>query len=133
MKVDQEYLRKLLTTFLDAPRSFVDLSDFKGNDISVDDTFLFHMQILEDQAMVECLNGEKELGYIIAIGGNFEWISKPLRLTASGHEFAEALARKEIFIVLKSGFKNASISTLREASKELLSAFVKKQTEKYIG
>jgi len=72
------------------------------------------------------------LGYLITMSGNFEWISRPLRLTAAGHEFAEALSRKEIMEVLKSGFKDASLSTLKTAAKELLSAFAKKQASKYL-
>jgi hypothetical protein len=91
------------------------------------------MQLLEDQAFVECLDREKNLGYVIAMAGNFEWISRPLRLTADGHEFAEALSRKEIAQILKTGFKDASMSTLKLATKELLIAFVKTQAEKHLG
>ena len=133
MKIDQEYLKRLLNTFVDSSKHFVELNDFQSNDIAVDEKFLFHMQVLEDQALIECLNKDKHLGYIIALGGNFEWISKPLRLTAPGLEFAEALNRKEIWEALKSGFKDASLSTLTAASKELLAAFVKKKAKEHFG
>jgi hypothetical protein len=132
MKIDQDYLKNVLDAFLESPKSFAELNEFKKKNIAIDDKFLFHMQLLEDQNFVECLNKDTNLGYVIAMGGNFEWISRPLRLTAAGHEFAEALSRKEIMEVLKSGFKDASLSTLKTAAKELLSAFVKKQASKYL-
>jgi hypothetical protein len=91
------------------------------------------MQLLEDQSFVECLNKDKNIGYVVAMGGNFEWISRPLRLSAAGHEFADALNRKEIAQILKYGFKDASISTLKLAATELLTAFVKTQAEKHLG
>ena len=108
MSIDQEYLKALLTIFLESRRSFVELGDFEQKGIAIDDRFLFHIQLLEDQSLIERQNKEKDLGYRIALGGNFEWISKPLRLTASGHEFAEALNRKEVWEKLKTGFKDAS-------------------------
>ena len=132
VKIDQDYLKSLVVTFWESPRSFVELGDFRKKGLEVDDKFLFHMQLLEDQALIERQNKDKDLGYRIALGGNFEWMSKPLRLTASGHEFAEALSRKEIWEALKSGFKDASLSTLTAASKELLTAFVKTQARKYL-
>lgn len=133
MKIDQDYLRAVLSVFLGSPRSFVELRDFREADVAVDDRFLFHMQLLEDQSFVECLNKNKMLGYVIAMSGNFEWISRPLRLTAAGHEFADALTRKEIAQILKSGFKDASMSTLKMAATELLTAFVKTQAERHLG
>jgi hypothetical protein len=133
VRVDQDYLRTLLGVFLDSPRSFVELSDFQKECVAIDDKFLFHMQLLEDQSFVECLNKDRKIGYVIAMGGNFEWVSRPLRLSAAGHEFADALSRKEIAQILKSGFKDASMSTLKLAATELLTAFVKTQAEKHLG
>ncbi len=133
MRIDQDYLRTVLCVFLESPRPFVELSDIKHANVAVDDKFLFHMQLLEDQSLVECLNKDKNLGYNISMGGNFEWISRPLRLSAAGYEFADALSRKEIAQILRTGFKDASISTLRLAATELLTAFVKTQAEKHLG
>ena len=132
MKIDQEYLKRVLNAFIDSPRSFVWVADIMETGIDLDDRFLFHMQILEDQGFVECLDKKSELGYEITLGGDFEWKSRPLRLTAAGHEFAEALNRPEIWEVLKGEFKDASLSTLRSAAKILLLAFAKKQLGKYL-
>ncbi|MBI3774459.1 MAG: DUF2513 domain-containing protein [Gammaproteobacteria bacterium] len=133
MKIDQEYLKRLLNTFVDSSEHFVELSDFQSNCIAVDEKFIFHMQMLEDQSLIECLNKDKDLGYSITMSGTSYWTSKPLRLTAPGLEFAEALNRKEIWEALKSGFKDASLSILTAASKELLAAFVKKKAKEHFG
>lgn len=132
MKIDQEYLKQILNAFIDSPKSFVWVADIVDTDDEIDDRFLFHMQILEDQGFIECLDKKSELGYEITLGGGFEWKSRPLRLTAAGHEFVEALNRPEIWEVLKTEFQDASLSTLRSAAKTLLLAFAKKQLGKYL-
>jgi len=86
---------------------------------------LFHIQILEDQRLIECLDKKSDLGYEITLGGNFEWKSRPLRLTASGHEFTEAINRPEIWEIIKDEFKDASLSTLKSTATTLLIAFAK--------
>ena len=131
MKIDQEYLKSLLNTFIESPRSFIWVADFIDNEIEIDDKFLFHIQILEDQKFVECLDKKSEIGYEITLGGEFEWSSRPLRLTAVGHEFVEAINRDEIWLVIKKEFKTASLSTLKCAASSLLQAFAKKQINKY--
>ena len=132
MKIDQDYLRQILNTFSASPKSFIWLEDLINNGIAIDDKFLFHIQILEDQHFIECLDKKSELGYEITLGGNFEWKSRPLRLTAAGHEFTEAINRPEIWEVLKNEFRDASLSTLKSAATILLLAFAKKQVGKYL-
>jgi len=131
MKIDQEYLKDLLNTFSESPRSFIWVEDFINRGIELDDKFLFHVQILEDQDFIECLDKKSDIGYEITLGGNFEWRSRPLRLTAAGHEFCEALNRPEIWDILVNEFRDASISTLKSAATNLLLAFAKKQVNKY--
>ena len=132
MQIDQDYLREILNTFTQSTRSFIWLEDLTRKGIEIDDKFLFHIQILEDQQFVECLDKRSDIGYEITLGGNFEWKSRPLRLTTSGHEFTEAINRPEIWDVLKQEFKDASLSTLRSAATSLLLAFAKKQVNKYL-
>ena len=132
MKIDQDYLREILNTFTESARSFIWLDDLIRKGIEIDDKFLFHIQILEDQRFVECLDKRSDIGYEITLGGNFEWKSRPLRLTASGHEFTEAINRPEIWDILKQEFKDASLSTLKSAATSLLLAFAKKQVNKYL-
>jgi hypothetical protein len=132
MKIDQDYLREILNTFTESSKSFIWLEDLIGKGIEIDDKFLFHIQILEDQHFVECLDKRSDIGYEITLGGNFEWNSRPLRLTASGHEFTEAINRPEIWDILKQEFRDASLSTLKSAATSLLLAFAKKQVNKYL-
>jgi hypothetical protein len=56
MKIDQEYLKELLNTFIESPRSFIWVEDIVKKGIELDDKFLFHIQILEDQHFIECLD-----------------------------------------------------------------------------
>jgi hypothetical protein len=131
MKIDQEYLRAILNTFVESSRSFIWIEDIVKKGIDTDDKFLFHIQILEDQHFIECLDKRSDLGYEITLGGSFEWKSRPLRLTAAGHEFTEAINRPEIWEILKDEFRDASLSTLKSAATSLLMAFAKKQITKY--
>lgn len=98
----------------------------------MDDKFLFHIQILEDQKLIECLDKKSDLGYEITLGGEYKWNSRPLRLTATGHEFAEAMNKSEIWEILKHEFRDASLTTLKSAATSLLTAFAKKQINKYL-
>ena len=132
MKVDQSYVKEVLNAFLDSPRAFVWVDDILKRGIEMDDRFLFHMQILEDQGLVECLDKRSDLGYEINLGGAFTWQSRPLRLTAAGHELAEAMNRREIWEILKGEFTDASLSTLKAAATTLLVGFAKKQIGKYV-
>lgn len=132
MKIDQEYLKQMLNSFTESARAFIWVDAILDKGIAMDDKFLFHMQILEDQGFIECLDQQSDLGYEIKLGGNFEWKSRPLRLTAAGHEFIEALNKPEIWEILKDEFQDASLSTLKSAAKSLLAAFAKKQLEKYL-
>jgi len=131
MKIDQRYLKKLLNTFIDSPRSYIWVADFEQKNISIDDKFLFHMQILEDQKFIECLDKRSDLGYEIVLGGDFEWRSRPLRLTSAGHEFVDAINNSDIWQILTKEFKDVSLSTLKTAASSLLKAFAKKQLNKY--
>lgn len=132
MNIDQEYLREILNTFTESPRSFIWVEDLTNKGMELDDKFLFHIQILEDQHFVECLDKRSDLGYEITLGGNYEWKSRPLRLTASGHEFTEAINRPEIWEILRDEFRDASLSTLKSTATALLIAFAKKQINKYL-
>ncbi len=131
MKIDQEYIKLMLNTFLESPRSFIWVADFVKKGIEMDDKFLFHMQILEDQKFIEPLDKVSSLGYEIQLGGEYSWHSRPLRLTASGHEFIEAMNKAEIWEIIKEEFKDSSLSTLKSAAATLLKALAKKQLNKY--
>ena len=132
MQIDQDYLREILNSFTESKKSFIWIQALVDKGINIDDKFLFHIQILEDQGFVECLDKSSDIGYEITLGGDFRWHSRPLRLTAAGHEFTEAINRPEIWDILKQEFRDASLSTLKSAASSLLLAFAKKQVSKYL-
>lgn len=57
----------------------------------------------------------------------------PLRLTAFGHEFLEALRNSQVWGTIKSEFKDASIGTLWRVSKDLLEAYTKRKISSLLG
>ena len=79
MKIDQEYLKTILNTFIESPRSFIWVEDLINNGIELDDKFLFHVQILEDQHFIECLDKKSDIGYEITLVSNSFLLQKTKR------------------------------------------------------
>jgi len=132
MRIDQEYLKRMLNVFLESKKHYTDLAEFSKAGFNVlDDAFLFHFKILEDQGFVESCVQNRRLGYQVSGDGQARWDANVIRLTAAGHDFAESLNKVEIFDILSKEFKNASVSTLSSVAKELMLGFAQKQIKKY--
>jgi len=130
MKIDQEYLKKLLETCEAAPAPIFDIDELKAAGVDYDtDQFVFHMNILNDLGAIERDDGESGFGLVRGIDGHMSWAAVPLRLTAQGHQFIEALRNKEVWATLKRDFKDASVSTLWDVSKRLLEGYTRKKIE----
>lgn len=134
MKVDHEYLKGLLEAFEAAGEPQTDIFklqqagyDFKTNE------FLFHMRLLDDQNLIARTDGQYGFGYFEGADDEGSWGVLPLRLTASGHDFLEAIRNKEVWNTVKTGFKDASIGTLVDVSKRLLDGFVQKKIDNILG
>jgi hypothetical protein len=128
MKPDPEYLKQLLTAFQDAPNPTTDIRELKAAGLPFDDPrFEFHMMQLRDNGFVECA-GERPVRDQTGIGlsksadGSSMWSVVPLRLTASGHEFAEAMGNSKALQTLKKDFVGASISTMRDVAVAIIKA-----------
>jgi hypothetical protein len=93
------------------------------------DQFVFHMNILNDLGVVERDDGEPGFGLVRGVDGHMAWAVLPLRLTARGHQFIEALRNKEVWATLKRDFKDASVNTLLDVSKRLLEGYIRKKIE----
>lgn len=135
MKIEHEYLKNLLEACQDSKKPTFDIEDLKaaGFDNS-DPKFEFHMRILTDQGFIEQDNGDTGFGLSKSLDGSFlTWSVLPLRLTASGHQFIEALSNKEVWTVIKSGFADASITTLKKVAIDLLEGFARKKITAFIG
>lgn len=133
MKINQEYIKGLLEVFESADTPTVDIQNLKdhGFDYNEND-FIFHLQILADQNLVKPEQGHS-LGYEKGADGGVVWSIIPLRLTAQGHEFLEALRNAHVWETLKSEFKDASISTIVRVSKELLENYTKQKITSLLG
>ncbi|WP_073381697.1 DUF2513 domain-containing protein [Edwardsiella piscicida] len=132
MKIDHDYLKGLLEAFEASQSPQTDIYELERQGFKCDsDIFLFHIRLLDDRYLITRTDGESGFGLVESADGIPHWAAHPLRLTASGHDFLEALRNQEIWAVLKGGFKDASMETLITVSKELLSKAVKKQLSKY--
>jgi hypothetical protein len=113
VKIDQDYLKRLLEACQASEKPTFDIEDLKAAGFDYNDKqFEFHMKILNDQRFVEQDYGDPGFGLTKSIDGFLSWAVLPLRLTAFGHEFIEALSNKEVWGAIKSGFKDASGSNL---------------------
>jgi Hypothetical protein (DUF2513) len=134
VKIDQEYLKKLLEACQSTENPTFDIEGLKAVGIDYEDKqFEFHMKILDDQGFIEQDDGDPGFGLIKSLDGFSSWSVLPLRLTASGHQFIEALSNKEVWAVIKRSFQDASITTLKTVSLQLLDAFAKKKIDQLLG
>lgn len=133
MKINQEYLKKLLGFFEDSEVPTVSYGDFENsNFLENEHDFVFHMQILCDKNLIKREDGKAGFGLVDGYGGEYGFVGVPLRLTADGHDFIEALRNDEVWTRLKTDFKDASIGTLWSVSKQLLEGYLKNKVESLI-
>jgi hypothetical protein len=133
MKIDQEYLKGLLDAFQSAESSVTTIDELKLRGFSFEEeTFVFHLSILADRNLVEQESGS-DLGFRRAPDGHTHWNVVHLRLTATGHDFVEALRNNKIWETIKLEFKDASIGTLLRVSKGMLEGFTKKKVTELIA
>lgn len=127
MKIDQVYLKGLLEAFEDSPDPTTDIEGLAKVGFSYEtDTslFVFHMSLLDDMGLIEREDGDAGFGRYAGIGGSNSWSVIPLRLTANGHEFLEALRNKEVWSTIQRDFKNAGIKTMYQVATSLLATYL---------
>ena len=130
MKIDQDYLKGLLQACQASEKPTFDITNLKSKGFDYSDPkFEFHMKILNDQHLIEDDDGKRGFGLIKGADGFASWSVLPLRLTAEGHEFIEALSNKEVWHIIKHSFADASITTLKDVALKLLDGFIKKKVE----
>ncbi|WP_217517433.1 DUF2513 domain-containing protein [Vibrio metschnikovii] len=142
MKIDLDYLSKILKVFLDSANAHVNINDISSAGIAVksetenyklDEKFLFHFQILVENRLIsnrELVTGSLQpLGIHFGAAGHVNLNFADLRLTQCGHDFASALNNKEVLQKLKSELKDAPFKTVFEGSQKLLQHFFKKKLD----
>ena len=126
MKIDQEYLKSLLKCFVEANTAYIDAKVISAAlKTEVDQKLLFHLEILNDKDMVKRDGDNTGIGMLLDASGDIHYSIVPLRLSAEGHEFYEAISKPEIWKKLKANFENAALDTLMTAGKELLKETIK--------
>jgi len=120
----------LLTAFRDAPSPTTDIREIEDAAIDYNEPkFEFHMHLLMDQGYIESDSRSGGFGLDKSADGCAQWSVIPLRLTAAGHEFAEAINDTKAFETVRKDFVGASISTI----KEVVVAVAKAEISKRIG
>lgn len=142
MKIDLEYIKDILTVFIDAESAHITFADLKSADIPYDDNgdinqkFLFHYQILIDNELISLSTLEvgnlKNMGIYQSLDGQWGVVMKDLRLTQKGHDFAQSLANKEVFKKLKSEFKDFPFKVIFDSGRKLLEHVAKKKMDKLL-
>ena len=102
MKPDPEYIKKQLTAFEEAPEPATDIRELEERGLDYNDKrFMFHLRLLYDGGFVEQEDGDPGIGLDRSADGQYQWSVVPLRLTASGHEFAQAMENEHGFQAVK--------------------------------
>ncbi|MBJ9325805.1 DUF2513 domain-containing protein [Citrobacter amalonaticus] len=131
MKIDQDYLKGLLEAFEASDTPDTDILKLNEQGFNCEtDTFVFHMRLLEDRRLITRTDGKSGFGAVESLDGMTHWAVMPLRLTAHGHDFLDAIRNQEVWATLKTGFKDASMGTLITVSKELFNRALSKQLDK---
>ena len=113
MRIDIEYIKSLLDTVLDHDHPDFDINHEKLKPLWSDENdekvnkLVFHMEILEDQNLIESSTSSPGVGFLRMGHGGFTCSIKPLRLTAQGHQFAADLAKPGVIEQLTTSFKDA--------------------------
>ena len=135
MKPDPEYLKRLFEAFEAAPRPYTDILQLKAAGLDYEaDEFEFHMGLLDDRGFIEQEGHRHGFGLEQSADGSFaQWSVLPLRLTAAGHEFAEALHNKEVWATIKRDFRTQASTRYGRFQKKLLEGYTKRNSKAYSG
>jgi hypothetical protein len=118
VRINQDYLRTLLQVCQTFEKPTFTITDLQASGLDYNDMqFEFHMGILNDQGFIVRDAG---FGLFKSADGFSSWAALPLRLTASGQTFTEAVSHDEIWTVIKRDFADAGIATMNAASLKLL-------------
>ncbi|MUK79142.1 DUF2513 domain-containing protein [Aliivibrio fischeri] len=112
MRVDFEYIKDFLALVLDNEELDFNLNQEQFKPLHADfdakKKMVFHLEILEDQGLIESVSNKIHGIGFQRMGRNDVQLSIiPLRLTATGHQFAADLVKPGVFEKLVSNFKDA--------------------------
>jgi len=116
MRIDMVYLKEFLDIVLENDHPDFRIDRGKLSLLWTDDDMdnneklnklVFHMEILEDQGLIENSTKLEGIGFHRFGNGTFHISPRPLRLTAQGHQFASDLIKPGVIELLTTEFKEA--------------------------
>ncbi|MBZ2193292.1 DUF2513 domain-containing protein [Pseudoalteromonas arctica] len=143
MRVDLEYMKSFLAVFLESDKAHIDYNDIASSGLDIHDNdklsekFIFHLQLILDNRLLGINTGFahnlKDLGFHQSISGETFVGIIPWRLTQKGHDFASTLNNKEVFVKLKSEFKDAPFQVIFDGGQKLFQHFMKKKMDSLLA
>lgn len=141
MKIDQDYLKKLLIAFEETEGPDTILTELEEKGFHRDDSnFIFHMRLLNDNSLIERVDDQDGFGHLIiqqmgrgVASSSYHWLVVPLRLTAKGHDFLSDIRQKEVWAAIKNNFRDQGLGTLTGIAKSLAEAYAKKRIRDITG
>ncbi|EMV5074435.1 DUF2513 domain-containing protein [Escherichia coli] len=130
MRTDLDYLKKMLTVFLDSESTFITVNQLRdaGFDIASEKGMFHYMQLIE-QGFISNMKMETRdplrLGYVNYFAG-MRTVDVDIRLTTEGQDFACALESKDVFARLKE-ISNEPLAVMKDVGVELLKSLAKKK------
>ena len=146
MKMDLDYLSKILNVFIESDKPHVSWEDVEeqGVDLGADDDksisfqkFYFHLHLILDNELISNefrkMSSLEDLGLDIYFGEGYSINHDlPLRLTQKGHDFAASLNNKLVLDKLKTELKDAPFKAVFDGGQKLLQHYFKKKIEEMI-
>ena len=131
MKISYEYLAQILSKFLDSAEPHLNFKSFDDELHEIKSLFFFHILILQDKGLlIGATSDSTNIGVKFNANANvYEHWNTSIRLTAKGHDFAEALSKPSIKEVIVKKFKDEGLSAVIGISKSL----AEKHAEKLLG
>lgn len=128
MKLDYEYLKKILTTMEEQEDYYIYASKLMKNiygmknHLDIEPKFVGHIKVLFDIGCIEAEEG-RGTGFTLLPNEGFMFADLPYRMTAKGYEFLDMLKNETIF----NKIKNLAISNALDIGKQMLVAVMLKQ------
>ena len=138
MKIDNNYIKKLLHTVesMESARPYLgDVLESMGLE-DVSDEFILHYEVLFDYEFLEAPSGNGysgEIGIKQSADGMYFWSNIPIRLTAQGHEFIQAMDKSEVWDIVKTEFKESSVKTVFNVATGIAENYAKKKLKSLLG
>lgn len=134
MRVNQEVVKSILEVFMNSTGLSTDYNDIvKSMPDYSEDEIIFHLQILNDQSLIEQINGGTGIGYQQGIDGEGVISIIPLRATTFAHQYYEIITTPEIWVKIKSELKDATVGSVFKIGKEAMELYLKNKAKVLFG